>query len=140
MADDDSQREVLSSLPRTRPVRRSSKRDGAKPAAADPATSAKNVTSAKKAAAKPKAAAAKPKRKTTASAAKPKAAVAKPKPKPAEPVAPPAGWETDAGAARTPGGTEIVTTAVKAIGELAQIGVAVGGQAVKSVLSRLPRP
>jgi hypothetical protein len=33
-----------------------------------------------------------------------------------------------------------VTTAVRAVGELAQIGVAVGGQAVKGVLSKLPRP
>jgi hypothetical protein len=54
---------------------------------------------------------------------------------------PPAGWATpeDAGGA-PPGGTEIVTTAVRAVGELAQLGVAVGGQAVKGVLSKLPRP
>jgi hypothetical protein len=29
---------------------------------------------------------------------------------------------------------------VKAVGEVAQIGMAVGGQAVKSVLSKLPKP
>jgi hypothetical protein len=33
-----------------------------------------------------------------------------------------------------------VTTAVRAVGELAQLGVAVGGQAVKGVLKKLPRP
>jgi hypothetical protein len=33
-----------------------------------------------------------------------------------------------------------VTTAFQAVGELAQIGVTVGGQALRSALSRLPRP
>jgi hypothetical protein len=54
---------------------------------------------------------------------------------------PPAGWATpEEAGGQPPGGTEIVTTAVRAVGELAQLGVAVGGQAVKGVLSKLPRP
>jgi hypothetical protein len=54
---------------------------------------------------------------------------------------PPAGWATpdDAGGS-PPGPVEVVSTAVKAVGEVAQIGMAVGGQAVKSVLSKLPKP
>ncbi len=39
-----------------------------------------------------------------------------------------------------PTGTELVTTAIRATGELAQIGLTVGGHAVKRVLGRLPRP
>jgi hypothetical protein len=55
---------------------------------------------------------------------------------------PPAGYATERGT-RTDrrGGTgELVTTAFQAVGELAQIGVTVGGQAVRSALSRIPRP
>jgi hypothetical protein len=39
-----------------------------------------------------------------------------------------------------PRGAEIVTTAVKATGELAQIGFTVGGQMLKRAVRRLPRP
>jgi hypothetical protein len=35
---------------------------------------------------------------------------------------------------------EIVTTGVRAVGEIAQLGGAVAGQAVKGLLSRLPKP
>jgi len=38
-----------------------------------------------------------------------------------------------------PSGVELVATAVQAAGELAQIGLAVGGQALKSALGRLGR-
>ena len=145
MTDDDSQREVLSSLPRSRPTRRSAKRDGGR------RTGAKAASSAPARAAADSSAAAKPKPKTaTKATAKPKAA-AKPKAtakaKPKAPrkqqtpkAAPPAGWETDRDQSGTPSGAELVTTAVKAVGEVAQIGAAVGGQAIKSVLGRLPRP
>jgi hypothetical protein len=54
---------------------------------------------------------------------------------------PPAGYATprpdDDG---VPRGAELVTTAVQAAGELAQIGLAAGGRALKSALERLPRP
>jgi hypothetical protein len=39
-----------------------------------------------------------------------------------------------------PRGADLVTTAVQAAGELAQIGIAAGGRALKSAFERLPRP
>ena len=157
MADrQDSDREVLTSLPRSRPVRRSSKR-AARPdvaAAAKPksATAAKGAAKAGKPAAK---SAAKPK--TTAKA---KAATAAPKPRP-QPVAapaeepaparagrpprkvPPAGYASPVSAAehdRDGGSADLVTNALEAASELAQIGFAVGRQALQSMFDRLPKP
>jgi hypothetical protein len=39
-----------------------------------------------------------------------------------------------------PRGTELVTTAIQAAGELAQIGITVGSQILKRTLDRLPKP
>jgi pyruvate/2-oxoglutarate dehydrogenase complex dihydrolipoamide acyltransferase (E2) component len=39
-----------------------------------------------------------------------------------------------------PTGTQLVTTAIQATGELARIGVTVGGQVLKRAVDRLPRP
>jgi hypothetical protein len=39
-----------------------------------------------------------------------------------------------------PSGTELIEGAVKAAGQVAQIGLAIGGQLVKKAVSRLPRP
>jgi hypothetical protein len=39
-----------------------------------------------------------------------------------------------------PTGTELVTTAVRAAGQVAQIGLAIGGQILKRAADRLPRP
>jgi hypothetical protein len=39
-----------------------------------------------------------------------------------------------------PKGAEIVTTAIQATGELARIGLTVGGQVLKRAVDRLPRP
>jgi hypothetical protein len=39
-----------------------------------------------------------------------------------------------------PKGAELVTTAIQAAGELAQIGFTVGGQVLKRAMDRLPRP
>jgi hypothetical protein len=39
-----------------------------------------------------------------------------------------------------PRGTELVTTAIRATGELAQIGLSVGGRALKRAVTRLPHP
>jgi hypothetical protein len=39
-----------------------------------------------------------------------------------------------------PRGTELVTTAIRATGELAQIGFSVGGRALKRAVTRLPHP
>jgi hypothetical protein len=107
MADGD--REVLSSLPRTRPERRSAKR-GTRAAAAKPAPKAK-----------PRSAAAK-----------------RPSPKAVPPrKVPPAGYAVPED--RSPvsaGGTELVGTAIQAVGELASFGT----RALRDVLGRLPRP
>jgi hypothetical protein len=39
-----------------------------------------------------------------------------------------------------PTGTQLVTTAIQAAGELAQIGLTVGGQVLKRAVKRLPKP
>ncbi len=39
-----------------------------------------------------------------------------------------------------PKGAELVSTAIRATGELAHMGVVVGGQALKRTIRRLPRP
>jgi hypothetical protein len=39
-----------------------------------------------------------------------------------------------------PTGTELVTTAVQAAGELAQIGLTIGGRIIKRAVDRLPKP
>jgi hypothetical protein len=39
-----------------------------------------------------------------------------------------------------PRGTELVTTTIRAAGELAHVGLVVGGQIVKRTIDRLPRP
>jgi hypothetical protein len=39
-----------------------------------------------------------------------------------------------------PTGTELVTTSIRAAGELAQIGFTLGGRALKRAVDRLPRP
>jgi hypothetical protein len=39
-----------------------------------------------------------------------------------------------------PKGTGLVTTSIRAAGELAQIGVTVGGQVLKRTIDRVPRP
>jgi hypothetical protein len=139
----DGERDVFGSLPNTRPQRRSAKRDragttakAARPAPAKAKSTAAKPKSAKAAAATPRAQA---KPRTTAkagAAAKPRASAAA-----AAPSIPPAGYATprpdDDG---VPRGAHLVTTAVQAAGELAHIGLAAGGRAVKSALERLPRP
>jgi hypothetical protein len=113
MADGD--REVLSSLPRTRPERRSAKRG------------ARTATGAQAAAAKPKKATP-----TAKSRSKPKAA---PPPK-----VPPAGYAVPKTASPVnAGGAELVGTAIQAVGELANLGASLGSRALREVLGRLPK-
>jgi hypothetical protein len=149
-------RDVFGSLPNTRPQRRSARRDRAG-AKAKPAASAQAKAGAGAgAAAKPRPAAkakpaaqAKPRpaaraepaaRAQRAAAAKPAAAKSAP-PRTTASQIPPAGYATPhADDDGVPRGTELVTTAVQAAGELAQIGLAAGGRALKSALGRLPRP
>ncbi len=138
----DGERDVFGSLPNTRPQRRSAKRDraGTTAKAARPAPAKAKSTAAKPKSAKAGATpGAKAKPRTTAKArpaAQPRATAAA-----AAPSIPPAGYATprpdDDG---VPRGAHLVTTAVQAAGELAHIGLAAGGRAVKSALGRLPRP
>jgi hypothetical protein len=120
MAPDDPKPDVMSSLPRTRPQRRSAKRD------APVKTAPPRKAAPKKAA--PRAKAAPPKKAT-------------PRAKAAPANIPPAGFAPprDTEARPVPTGVELVGTAIQAAGELAQIGIAVGGQALKSALGRLGR-
>jgi hypothetical protein len=147
-------RDVFGSLPNRRPQRRSARRDRAG-AKAKPATSAQAKAEAG-AAAKPRPAAkakpatrAKPRpaaraesaaRAQGAARAKPAATAAPPRTTASQ--IPPAGYATPHAADDdgVPRGAELVTTAVQAAGELAQIGLAAGGRALKSALGRLPRP
>lgn len=124
MADADQTPDVLTSLPKTRPQRRSAKRDSAR---GNGAAKPKSAAAAKPKAGTPKAPAA-----TKPASTKPKAA---PKPK-----LPPAGFEAPRDESRgTPSGAELVGTAIQAAGELVQIGAAVGKQTLKGVLGRLGR-
>jgi hypothetical protein len=145
-SDDES---VLGSLPATRPSRFGRER---RESGGGTATKAK-----------PKA---KPRAKAATAArprAKPKAA-ARPKPAPApravaEPASAPGPRAVRAGApsleesteraqhaerpestTQPPSGTELVTTAIQAAGELAQIGLAVGGQVLRRAVDKLPKP
>lgn len=143
-----NKREVLSGLPRSRPQRPSARREKARAAAkpkAAGAASAAAKSGAKGAAATPaaarsraKGAAAKPK----AAASRPKAGATRPKVPRGQSHVPPAGYASaDArDAAGPPSGTELISTAVQAAGELVEIGATLGRQALKSALSRLPRP
>ena len=174
-------RDVLTSLPRTRPARRSAKRDrpgraggGASTASrssrasASPGASAASGKAASEYAAAPKrATTGEPK--PTAARAKPEAASPRAKPKgassrartatpsrsraataaaqeaasvPAASAVPPAGYATEARAHGhgVPDPFAVATTAVQAAGEIAQIGATLWGQAVRSAISRLPRP
>jgi hypothetical protein len=112
---------VMGNLSSTRPTRLGGERRGA--------ASARKRTTAT--ATKPK-----PARKTSA----PKAAEAKAaklrKPEPA----PPAGWQTPGEEHRGNGATDVVSTAIQAAGELAQLGATIGGQLLKRAAGRIPRP
>ena len=136
MSDKSDEESVLGSLPATRPTRfgRERRESGG--------TATKTV-------AKPRAKKAKPRAKKAA----PKAAAGKPaparKPRPVRAGAPALRESTER--ARTaepppesttspPSGTELVTTAIQAAGELAQIGLAVGGQVLKRAVGKLPKP
>ena len=128
MSDKSDEESVLGSLPATRPTRfgRERRESGG--------TATKTV-------AKPRAKKAAPK-----AAAKPASAR---KPRPVRAGAPALRESTER--ARTaepppeptttpPSGTELVTTAIQAAGELAQIGLAVGGQVLRRAVDKLPKP
>jgi hypothetical protein len=111
MADGD--REVLSSLPRTRPERRSAKRAARTPAGAAAANTA------------------------AATPSKPKAPKTRAKPRPAAPrEVPPNGYAVPKTASPvSSGGAELIGTAIQAVGELANLGT----RALRGALARLPK-
>jgi len=119
MSNGSEGKDVLSSLPRSRPQRRSAKRQGG--GASKPTAPAKPKPTPK-AATKPK----------VTGAARPSAATrrvredaAKPPPR-TEPV--------------PSANCDIVATTVQAAGELARIGLAVGTQIVREAARRVPKP
>ena len=126
---------VMGNLPSTRPTRMARRRDGA-PVSGTGKPAAKSAPKAK-AAPRPKAAAG-TKATTKASGSKPRAvrsgspSLDAAKKKPRTPKKTPA--------AEPPKGTELVTTAVQATGELAKIGLTLGSQALKRAARRLPKP
>ena len=142
MSDEDKgkpSKSVMGNLPSTRPQRMARRRDGdpvsraaAKPTRATPKAVGKPATPAKP----------KPKAKAT-QAAEPKAA---PKPRAVRSGSPSLAAKKKSKSPRRepapspPSGTELVTTAVQATGELAKIGLTLGGQAIKRAAKRLPKP
>jgi translation initiation factor IF-2 len=110
--------DVLGSLPRSRPHRRSEKR--AAPAAAKPAAAAAKPAAPRSAAAKP-AAARRPAR-----------------PQPPQPGGVPRTPPRDPGASASR--TDLLGTAVQAAAELAEVGLSAGARALRQAVSRLPRP
>jgi hypothetical protein len=153
----NSDREVLTSLPRSRPVRRSAKRGERTPATEPaetvtkaPAARARKpavAVAAKPATASPKKPAAarakKPASTSAPRAAKPAAPAAEPPRTPPRRKVPAAGYAAPSSRADAPpasAGAELVSTAIQAAGELAQIGLTVGRQTLQSMLDRLPKP
>jgi hypothetical protein len=131
MSNGSEGKDVLSSLPRSRPQRRSAKREGAKAkasAAPKPVTQSPAADAQDPKRGKPKAPP-KPKQKvsgaTRPSAATRRAREDSVKPRPAPPPPP----ERD-----------VVGTALEAAGELARIGLTVGTQIVREATRRIPRP
>jgi hypothetical protein len=135
MSDEDKgkpAKSVMGNLPSTRPTRMARRRDGDPVSGSAGAKPEPKPKAAPKRAPKPEAAAAK------SSGAKPKAVrsgspsldAAKKQPRAAsKPAAP-----------EPPKGTELVTTAVQATGELAKIGLTLGSQALKRAARRIPKP
>jgi len=156
----DSDREVLTSLPRSRPVRRSAKR-GDRPDAANRAkTSAKTPprraapgsARAKKATAAAQAGAAKAAASRAAKpgatrtgrpASKTRATSDRARSTPPKRKVPPAGYAAPTSRNEEPatsGTAELISTTIQATAELAQIGLTVGRQTLQSMLDRLPKP
>jgi hypothetical protein len=122
---DAKQSGVLGSLPATRPERLGRPR-GETPASAPPPAPKAAPAKRKPAARKPAARARKPAPVSAAAPALERLPRMTEMP-PARPLGPPRG-------------TELVTTAIQAAGELTQIGLTLGGQVLKRAVDRIPRP
>jgi hypothetical protein len=159
---DDADRDVLTSLPRSRPVRRSSKRpdravpENAGTAAAKPAPRAPRTTTpggaktpgprARAAQAKAAAAQAGPaavaEAQGAATPAPPAADGTPPRVAPTRKI-PPAGYAApeSRGDEHSPSpAADLIGTTLQAATELAQIGVSLGRQTLQSLFERLPKP
>lgn len=151
---DDEQRDggVLAGLPASRPQRRSRRRrdDGGTAETAAPAAPTSSSASSKRSASgKPAASgrqATTARAKATTSAKRSSSTAARPArsdrriAQPGQPAGSPARADQSEPPHREQDGGGVVGTAVQAAGELANIGLTAGGQFVRGVLSRLPRP
>jgi hypothetical protein len=126
--------DLMGALPRTRPHRRSDKRPARGAATAPPkqttaATAPPKQTTAKVA----------PRKETTAGAATRRQV--RRLPQPPQPEGTPT--RAPAGPVRRPARpapVPVLTTAVQAVGELAEIGLSLGTRALRGAIGRLPRP
>lgn len=138
-APNGSDSDVFGSLPRSRPQRRSAKRDRPAARASAPAAAPPKARAAKagvaRAAAKPRKPAA------TAPAAAAKDTAARAPQLPPQSAVPPAGYATPRDR-EDPAlqGLRLLATAVEAVGELFVIGLTATSQALRQALHRLPRP
>ena len=154
MSDEDKAKpakSVMGNLPSTRPTRMTRRRDGDPVSGSGEAKPEPRPRTAPKKAAKPTRATPKAVGKPAAKAgAKPRAAATKAsssaKPRavrsgsPSLDTAKKPRAERKPPAPEPPKGTELVTTAVQATGELAKIGLTLGSQAIKRAARRLPKP
>jgi hypothetical protein len=126
--------DLLSGLPRIRPHRRSEKRgaapEGGKQPAAKPAPGESPKAKPKRAPARPGTTARKPTRRSADA----------PMRQPAQPRGIPSARRAPKRKPAPATGAELVGTAVQAVGELAEIGVALAARALRNALGRLPRP
>jgi hypothetical protein len=134
MPEGSEGKDVLSSLPRSRPTRRSAKRDGGKTKATKAKPTQRATPDARRPT--PKAQAAKPKpqappkpKQKVSGATRPSAATRRAREESVKPPPRPAPPERD-----------VVGTALEAAGELARIGLTVGTQIVREATRRIPRP
>jgi hypothetical protein len=141
---------VLAALPATRPEPIGTRRARTPaPAKASTAANGAKRTRTKRATAKPASSPA-PTRATTArpkavAPPEPVATPPDPRPRAVSEGAPGIGTHAHPDDERSPesarpSGVELASTAVKAVGEVAQLGLSVGGHMLKRVVDRLPRP
>jgi hypothetical protein len=127
-------REVLSSLPRHRPQRLTARREATRKAQSARAPARKPSADAPKA----------PRKAASVSPAKAMAKKTQPVKLKAQKPAPKQGFEIDEAQLGTsiepPDGTEMILSALKLGGSLAQSGLSRGGTLLKGALGRLPRP
>ena len=136
MADEIKGADVLSSLPRSRPERRSAKRDTA--AKKTPAKSTRKPAAKKRAATTSKASAATTPKARAATTPKAKSRVqGTPRPSAATRRA---REDTPKAQPAPPPGRDPLETALATAGELARIGLTVGTQIVREATRRLPKP